>query len=207
MLKKILVLIAATALVLPICVIHATTATENQNEESIQQTRDIEYDLTPSGLLGVQVDEADTFPAPETQTILTEQASQSREELKQAMQEISTTRKQEAIIAYADSFVGNPYVWGGCSLTQGCDCSHFVWLVLRDTIGYDGGWVKSTKWLNRGTVVSSLKAQPGDVIVYQGHVAFYDGNEYLIEALNPRKGIVHERKADSTHFIGIRRFV
>jgi len=72
MLKKILVLIAATALVLPICVIHATTATENQNEESIQQTRDIEYDLTPSGLLGVQVDEADTFPAPETQTILTE---------------------------------------------------------------------------------------------------------------------------------------
>lgn len=208
MLKKILVLIAAAAIVLPICVIHATTATENQNEESIQQTINIEYDLTPRGLLEVQVDEATVSLAPEVSTILTERPSQRRAELEQVIQEIQTIRKQEAIIAYADSFVGNPYVWGGSSLTKGCDCSHFVWLVLRDTIGYSDGWIKSTLWLNRGTVVNSLaEAQPGDVIVYSGHVALYDGNGYLIEALNRHKGIVRERKADSTHFLGIRRFV
>ena len=142
--KKILVLIAATAIMLPMCVIHATTATENQNEESIQQTMNIDYDLTPRGLLEVQVDEATVSFAPEVSTILTERTSQRQAELEQIIQEIQTTRKQEAIITYADSFVGNPYVWGGCSLTKGCDCSHFVWLVLRDTIGYEDGWVKST---------------------------------------------------------------
>lgn len=208
MLKKISVLITAIFFMLPLCIAHASSIMENQNEESIQQTINIDYDLTPRGLLEVQVDEATVFFAPEVSTILTEQASQRRAELEQRIQEIQTTRKQEAIITYADSFVGNPYVWGGSSLTKGCDCSHFVWLVLRDTIGYSGGWIKSTLWLNRGTVVNSLaEAQPGDVIVYSGHVALYDGNGFIVEALNRHKGIVHERKADSTHFLGIRRFV
>lgn len=208
MLKKISIIITVIMFALPLCVAHAYSIMDNQNEESIQPTLNIEYDLTPSGLLGVQVDEAIVSLAPEVSTILTEQTSQCQAELEQQMQEIQTTRKQEAIVTYADSFVGNPYVWGGCSLTKGCDCSHFVWLVLRDTIGYKDGWIKSTQWLNRGTVVDGLaNAQPGDVIIYSGHVALYDGNGLIVEALNRHKGIVHERKADSTHFLGIRRFV
>ena len=205
MLKKICILFTAVMFALPLCIAHVYSMAENQNEESIQQTVNTG---TLNGLLEVQVDEANVSFAPETQTIFTELTSQNREELKQMMQEIQTTRKQEAIIAYADSFVGNPYVWGGCSLTKGCDCSHFVWLVLRDTIGYDGGWVKSTSWLSRGTVVDSLaNAQPGDVIVYRGHVAFYDGNGLLIDARNRRVGITHSAKADYTTILGIRRFV
>ena len=219
MLKKIGVLIVAFIFSLPLCIAHAYSIMDNQNEESIQQTVNAEAGLTPTGLLEVQVDEATAFPIPETSTILTEQASQSRAEFEQNMQEIQAIKqqeklaaeraaKQQAIIAYADSLVGNPYVWGGASLTKGCDCSHFVWLVLRDTIGYSEGWTKSTLWLNRGTVVDSLaNAEPGDVIVYQGHVALYDGNGLIVEALNKHKGIVHNRKADSTHFLGIRRFV
>lgn len=210
--KKIGVLIVAFAFALPLCIAHAYSIMDNQNEESIQQTVITD---TLNGLLEVQVDEATAFFEPEDSAILTEQASQSRQELEQRMQEIQAIKKQEeiaakqqAIIAYADSFVGNPYVWGGASLTKGCDCSHFVWLVLRDTIGYDEGWTKSTLWLNRGTVVDSLaNAQPGDVIVYSGHVAFYDGDGLLIDARNRRVGITHSAKADYTTILGIRRFV
>ena len=112
------------------------------------------------------------------------------------------------IVAYADQFVGNPYVWGGNSLTDGCDCSHFVWLVLRDTIGYPDGYTTSKGWPYRGVKVNSLaEAQAGDIICYSGHVAIYDGNGGIVEALNRKVGIVHHRKADSTTILAIRRFI
>lgn len=183
-------------------------STENQTYKSLQEqtTNDLskEDDLLPVGRL---IDEVNK----EQMKLQVSQFTQNIIDAVEAspqFQEAQYQLKLEAIVSYADSFVGNPYVWGGNSLTQGCDCSHFVWLVLRDTIGYSEGWIKSTLWLNRGTVVSSLaNAQAGDVIVYSGHVALYDGNGYLIEALNRHKGIVHERKADCTNFLGIRRFV
>ena len=115
----------------------------------------------------------------------------------------------EAIAAYADQFVGYPYVWGGNSLTNGCDCSHFIWLVLRDTIGYAGGYTNDGDvWLSRGTVVNSLaEAQAGDIIIYPEHYAIYDGNGYIIEARSPSAGITHDIRADYTTIVGIRRFV
>lgn len=183
-------------------------STENQTYKSLQEqtTNDLskEDDLLPVGRL---IDEVNKEQMKLQVSQFTQNITDAVEASPQ-FQEAQYQLKLEAIVSYADSFVGNPYVWGGNSLTQGCDCSHFVWLVLRDTIGYSEGWIKSTLWLNRGTVVSSLaNAQAGDVIVYSGHVALYDGNGYLIEALNRHKGIVHERKADCTNFLGIRRFV
>lgn len=183
-------------------------STENQTYKSLQEqtTNDLskEDDLLPVGRL---IDEVNKEQMKLQVSQFTQNITDAVEASPQ-FQEAQYQLKLEAIVSYADSFVGNPYVWGGNSLTQGCDCSHFVWLVLRDTIGYREGWTKSTLWLNRGTVVSSLaNAQAGDVIVYSGHVALYDGNGYLIEALNRHKGIVHERKADCTNFLGIRRFV
>ena len=80
MLKKISVLIVAFIFSLPLCIAHAYSIMDNQNEESIQQTVNAEAGLTPTGLLEVQVDEATAFPIPEASTILTEQASQSRAE-------------------------------------------------------------------------------------------------------------------------------
>lgn len=111
------------------------------------------------------------------------------------------------IVAYALQFVGNPYVWGGDSLTNGCDCSHFVTNVLNDTGHRKGGWVQSTDWQYEGEPVSSLsEALAGDVIVYEGHVAIYDGEGLIIEAKGSEWGITHDRAADCKEIVAIRRF-
>ena len=112
-----------------------------------------------------------------------------------------------AIVAYADQFVGNPYVWGGNSLTNGIDCSHFVWQVLKNTGAYSGGYTTSAGWRSLGRPVSSLaEAKAGDVICYSGHVAIYDGYGGIVEAKGTKWGITHDRRADHTTILAIRRF-
>lgn len=112
------------------------------------------------------------------------------------------------IVSYARQFVGvTPYVWGGNSYTDGMDCSHFVWNVLKDTGAYDGGYVTSDGFLGLGTPVDGLEnAQAGDVIVYNGHVAIYDGEGGIIEAQGSAYGTTNNRSADSSTILGIRRF-
>ena len=112
------------------------------------------------------------------------------------------------IVEEALKYVGNPYSWGGDSLTNGIDCSHFVWEVLKRSIGYTGGYVTSTNWASKGTAVDSLAdAQAGDIIVYSGHVAIYDGNGMIVEAKGAKWGITHDRRADHAPILAIRRFV
>ena len=111
------------------------------------------------------------------------------------------------IVAYADQFVGNPYVWGGNSLTNGIDCSHFVYQVLKNTGAYSGGYTTSAGWRSLGTAVSSLsEAKAGDVICYSGHVAIYDGNGGIVEAKGTKWGITHDRSANCKTILAIRRF-
>lgn len=118
-----------------------------------------------------------------------------------------TSSGNEDIVEYALQFVGNPYVWGGNSLTNGCDCSHFVHLVLLHTGHFKGEWVQSTDWQYEGEPVSSLsEALAGDVIVYEGHVAIYDGEGLIIEAKGSAWGITHDRTPDCKEIIAIRRF-
>ena len=76
--------------------------------------------------------------------------------------------KGQQIANYACQFIGNPYVPGGTSLTEGADCSGFVWRVYKD-FGYS---VPRTSYSLRsyGTEVSYADAQPGDVVCYAGHV-------------------------------------
>lgn len=112
------------------------------------------------------------------------------------------------IVAYADQFVGNPYVWGGNSLYNGIDCSHFVWQVLKNCGVYSGGYTTSAGWRSLGSPVSSLaEAQAGDVICYSGHVAIYDGAGGIVEAKGSRWGITHDRSATHGTILAIRRFV
>ena len=99
-------------------------------------------------------------------------------------------------------------MYGGNSLTNGIDCSHFVYQVLRNCGVYDGEYVTSKYWPLKGRAVSSLSvAQAGDVICYEGHVAIYDGNGKIVEALGSKHGICHKRRADSDTILAIRRFV
>lgn len=111
------------------------------------------------------------------------------------------------IVNYARQFVGKtPYAWGGNSYETGMDCSHFVWNVLKDTGAYNGGYVTSDGFLNLGEPVDGLEnAQAGDVIVYNGHVAIYDGEGGIIEAKGAAYGTTNDRAADSSEILGIRR--
>ena len=112
------------------------------------------------------------------------------------------------IVTYANQFVGNPYVWGGNSLTNGCDCSHFVYNILKDVGVYKGGYTTSRNWAYLGKSIPSIEqAQAGDVIVYSGHVAIYDGKGKIIEAQSSSAGITNNRSAISSYIFAIRRFI
>lgn len=111
------------------------------------------------------------------------------------------------IVEYADQFIGCPYVWGGNSLTNGCDCSHFVHLVLLHCGAYSGGYMTSGYWPYAGLPVNSLaEARAGDIICYSGHVGIYDGAGLIVEARGSAYGIVHNRPATCKPIVAIRRF-
>ena len=93
--------------------------------------------------------------------------------------------KQIAI--YACGFVGNPYVPGGTSLTNGADCSGFTQSVFK-AYGYS---IPRSSYSQRtaGKEVSFAEAQPGDIICYAGHVALYIGNGKIVHASGVKTGI------------------
>ena len=92
-----------------------------------------------------------------------------------------------AIAQYACLFVGNPYVLGGTSLTNGADCSGFIQSVYRQ-FGYSVPRT-SVQQRSAGREVSYSEAQPGDIICYAGHVALYLGNGRIVHASNKKDGI------------------
>ena len=112
--------------------------------------------------------------------------------------------KGQQIANYACQFIGNPYVPGGTSLTQGADCSGFVWRVYQD-FGYS---VPRTSYSLRssGSGVSYSEAQPGDVICYAGHVGIYIGNGQIVHASTQRSGI-KITNATYKEILSVRRIV
>ena len=112
--------------------------------------------------------------------------------------------KGELIADYALQFVGNPYVYGGCSLTQGTDCSGFVMLIYRHfgvSLPHYDAAIRT-----KGKSVSSLKeARAGDIICYYGHVAIYLGDGRIVHASNSRDGIKISERADYRAIASIRR--
>ena len=125
---------------------------------------------------------------------------------KETVYEVKTSTGN-GIITFAKQFVGRPYVWGGNSLTDGIDCSHFVWQILTRCGAYDGEYTTSGGWRSLGTEVASLdEARAGDVICYNGHVALYGGEGKIVEALNENAGITCDRPVDCDTILTIRRF-
>ena len=108
-----------------------------------------------------------------------------------------------AVAEFAVQFVGNPYVWGGSSLTNGADCSGFVMKVYEQF----GVALPHSSSADRkqGYAVSGLEnAQPGDLICYSGHVAIYIGNGQIVHASNAKDGIKISN-ADYRKILAIRR--
>lgn len=111
----------------------------------------------------------------------------------------------EDIVAYARQFVGNPYVWGGNSLTNGADCSGFVHLVYQHFGISTPRYSQSFKTV--GQPVAYQNIQAGDVVVYPGHVAIYIGNGCIVEAQSTRAGITDTRPVNCHTITAIRRLV
>ena len=93
----------------------------------------------------------------------------------------------QAVVNYASQFLGNPYVWGGTSLTNGCDCSGFVMGVYQAfgvSLPHSSSADRSV-----GYGVSYDQMQPGDIVCYSGHVGIYVGGGTMINASTPATGI------------------
>ena len=117
----------------------------------------------------------------------------------------STGVSGSSVVSYAMQFVGNPYVWGGNSLTNGVDCSGFVHVVYAhfgiSTPRY------SQAFKSVGQAVSFDNIQPGDVVVYPGHVAIYAGGGVIVEAQSTKAGITANRSVQCHTILAIRRLV
>ena len=109
----------------------------------------------------------------------------------------------QSVVDYAVQFVGNPYVWGGESLTNGADCSGFV-MKIYEAFGVD--LPHSSYYLRSvGYAVSPSEVQPGDIICYSGHVAIYMGNGKIVHASNRKDGIKISNNWQYTKVLAIRR--
>lgn len=127
----------------------------------------------------------------EKQTVKVSASSQSSVDNSAAVATVAGSSEGSAlgrdIASYGCNFIGNPYVFGGTSLTNGTDCSgftqgvyaHFGYRIPRD----------STSQRSCGVGVDYSQAQPGDIICYAGHVGLYIGNGQIVHASSERTGI------------------
>lgn len=111
------------------------------------------------------------------------------------------------ICQYAKEFIGNPYVWGGTSLTKGTDCSGFVMRVFQK---YGVKLPRNSRaQANCGTTIKVAEAKPGDLIFYAkgktiNHVAIYIGNGQVVHASSPKTGIKISNVSYRTPFKAVR---
>lgn len=117
----------------------------------------------------------------------------------------SYSGKGSSVVAYATQFVGNPYVWGGESLTNGADCSGFIKSVYAHfgvSLPHSSSAMRSC-----GVGVSYSDAMPGDIICYSGHVAIYMGGGAIVHASNKKDGIKISYNAAYRTILAVRRVI
>ncbi len=129
-------------------------------------------------------------------------AEQERLAAEAAAREAARAGQRQAVVDYARQFIGNPYVWGGTSLTRGTDCSGFV----KGVYAHFGVSLPRTSYSMRsvGYEVSYSEIQPGDIVCYAGHVGIYAGNGQIVNAIDESRGIGMSN-AKYSNIITIRR--
>ena len=122
---------------------------------------------------------------------LVQKQQQNQATTEAAINAVATTQGSQigkAVADYALQFVGNPYVYGGTSLTNGTDCSGFV-LSVYANFGVSLPHSSSAQ-RSRGYEVGGIaNAQPGDIVCYSGHVGIYIGNGQIVHASSAKTGI------------------
>ena len=117
----------------------------------------------------------------------------------------TNTELGQQIASYALQFVGNPYVYGGTSLTNGADCSGFVQSVYKN-FGISLPRTSGAQGASGRAVGSLAEAQPGDLLWYSGHIAIYIGNGQIVHASTTKTGIITST-ATYRPILSIRRIV
>ena len=151
-------------------------------------------------------DPTDAFTYAESKEEEEERLAREAEEAALRAQEEAAAKggTGQAIVDFACQFIGNPYVWGGTSLTNGADCSGFVQSVFAN---FGISLPRTTRDLvSVGTPVSYDQAIPGDIILYDGHVGIYMGNGQIVNAINSAQGI-GILPATYTSIVTVRRLI
>ncbi len=174
------------------------------NEETEESNEEINSEDYNEGATDYEYDEYGNVIDSENTVDISESES-SYDDSTTTSSDNSYSGSGSSVVDYATQFVGNPYVWGGTSLTNGADCSGFVQSVYRNF----GVELPRTSYEQQysGREVSYSEAQPGDLICYGGHVAIYMGDGKIVHASNSRDGIKISNDASYRTILSVRRLV
>lgn len=152
---------------------------------------ELEYVETLDGWVKVAIDGEEAYVSAEYVTV--EEKLGTAITMTELLYGAGVSDVRVELVEYAKQFLGNPYVWGGTSLTKGADCSGFVLSVFKEfgvsLPHYSGSQAK------QGKKISASELQPGDLVFYANssgtinHVAIYIGNGQVIHASSPKTGI------------------
>ena len=157
----------------------------------VLQGEELEYVETLDGWIKVSIDGEEAYVSAEYVTV--EDTLSTAITMTELLYGVGVSVVRVELVEYAKQFIGNPYVWGGTSLTKGADCSGFVLSVFKK-FGVKLSHSASAQ-SKEGTVISVSELQPGDLIFYGNsrgsinHVAIYTGNNQVVHASTPKSGI------------------
>ena len=169
---------------------------EQANTDSAIMTQilkgeELEYVATLDGWVQVSIDGEDAYVSAEYVSV--EEKLDTAITMTELLYGQGVSDIRVEIVEYAKQFIGNPYVWGGTSLTKGADCSGFVQSVFKK---YGVKLSRTSRsQVNDGKKISMSELKPGDLVFYTNgsgtinHVALYIGGGQVVHASSPKTGI------------------